>query len=133
MSEIERNSEVFHPEDLIDILPIYYNRLFPTEPFIKWLTQGQGKHKSAWYIPTLAAWHGYSFGVNLYLPVCMYRHRPGASRVLVHSGGRLVSPLPLVQRRRRVQGRAQEKKAHQDRHWRCVCQQVCIQEQYMSL
>lgn len=43
MSETEIEKDVFHPEDLVDILPIYYNRLFPSEPFIKWLTQGKGK------------------------------------------------------------------------------------------
>jgi hypothetical protein len=41
--DLSKRSDGFHPEDLIDVLPIYYNRLFPYEPFIKWLTYGKGK------------------------------------------------------------------------------------------
>ncbi|CAB3377267.1 Hypothetical predicted protein [Cloeon dipterum] len=40
MPPSEEREESFKPETLVDILPLYYNRLFPCETFIKWLSYG---------------------------------------------------------------------------------------------
>jgi hypothetical protein len=42
MPPVDSNAETFKPEALVDMLPLYYNRLFPCETFIKWLTYGKG-------------------------------------------------------------------------------------------
>ncbi|XP_059481401.1 DNA primase small subunit [Neocloeon triangulifer] len=40
MAALEENED-FKQETLVDILPLYYNRLFPCESFIKWLAYGK--------------------------------------------------------------------------------------------
>jgi len=42
MTSSETKVDAFKPETLVDMLPLYYNRLFPCETFIKWLTYGKG-------------------------------------------------------------------------------------------
>lgn len=39
----DEKPEEYNDQDLRDMLPIYYKRLFPHEPFYRWISYGQSK------------------------------------------------------------------------------------------
>lgn len=39
--------QVYDPEILRDLLPLYYKRLFPHQPFYRWLSYGNGMCKES--------------------------------------------------------------------------------------
>lgn len=92
-----RVKQVYDPEILPDLLPLYYKRLFPHLPFYRWLSYGNGKYIQ--YQQYLCEW-SLTYFVMFSWFVCFH-----ASRVLVYSVGRYLSKISVVRKPNRIWGR----------------------------
>lgn len=102
-------NEEYSQQDLQDMLPIYYKRLFPHKPFKQWLTYYGSKYRLLFaHVTTVLIPFYHRREYDIY-----------PSRVFIHVDGRCLHSIFIVRNRCRIGGRHLLEESVQNRYWAC--------------